>query len=77
MKELGPAPAGYEHGWTAAPILAALAVGVAGLAAFVAWEQRSARPMIVRLTIYFLRLGRAPGRTGVQQELVRRVPRCR
>ena len=35
-----------DDGWLAAPILAAFAVGVAGLAAFAAWERRSAHPML-------------------------------
>jgi EmrB/QacA subfamily drug resistance transporter len=35
-----------DDGWTAAPILAAFAAGVAGLAAFTAWERRSAHPMV-------------------------------
>jgi MFS family permease len=35
-----------DDGWTAAPILAAFAVGIAALAAFIAWERRSAHPML-------------------------------
>ena len=33
-------------GWTAAPILVAFALGLAGLGAFVVWERRMARPML-------------------------------
>jgi hypothetical protein len=35
-----------DDGWTAAPILAAFAVGAVVLAAFVAWERRTAHPML-------------------------------
>ncbi|HEY3883487.1 MAG TPA: MFS transporter [Trebonia sp.] len=35
-----------DDGWTAVPILAAFAVGVAAIAAFVAWERRTAHPML-------------------------------
>jgi EmrB/QacA subfamily drug resistance transporter len=35
-----------DDGWTAAPILAAFAAGVAALAAFVAWERRAAQPVL-------------------------------
>ncbi len=35
-----------DLGWTSAPVLASLAAGVALLAAFVAWELRSAAPML-------------------------------
>ena len=37
---------GNSHGWTSTEILAALAVGVALLAAFVAWEHRTPQPML-------------------------------
>ena len=35
-----------DDGWTAAPILAAFAVGIAALAGFVAWERHTAYPML-------------------------------
>jgi EmrB/QacA subfamily drug resistance transporter len=35
-----------DDGWTAAPILAAFAAGLAALAAFIAWERRTAHPML-------------------------------
>ena len=35
-----------DDGWTAAPILAAFAVGVIGLAGFVGWERRHSHPML-------------------------------
>ena len=35
-----------DDGWTAARIMAAFAVGIAGLAAFVAWERRHAHPLL-------------------------------
>src|SRR3954468_6649333 len=37
---------GQALGWTSAPIVAALAAGVALLAAFVAWEARATAPML-------------------------------
>jgi EmrB/QacA subfamily drug resistance transporter len=37
---------GQAEGWTSPPIVAALALGVAVLAAFVAWELRTATPMV-------------------------------
>lgn len=37
---------GNEQGWTSGEILTALIVGVAGLAAFVAWEFRTPTPML-------------------------------
>jgi EmrB/QacA subfamily drug resistance transporter len=37
---------GQALGWTSAPILAALALGAALLAAFVAWEARAPEPML-------------------------------
>ena len=37
---------GNSHGWTSTEIVAALAVGVALLAAFVAWEHRTPQPML-------------------------------
>jgi MFS family permease len=35
-----------DDGWTAAPILAAFAAGVAALAGFVAWERRAGHPVL-------------------------------
>ncbi len=41
---------GNAHGWTSPGVVTSFAVGVAGLAAFVAWELRAAHPMLdVRL----------------------------
>jgi EmrB/QacA subfamily drug resistance transporter len=37
---------GNEEGWTSAPILAAFALAIALLAGFVAWERRTASPML-------------------------------
>jgi EmrB/QacA subfamily drug resistance transporter len=37
---------GNSAGWTSAEVLASLAAGVVGLAAFVAWEARAAAPML-------------------------------
>jgi EmrB/QacA subfamily drug resistance transporter len=37
---------GQAEGWTSAPIVASLAIGVAVLAAFVAWELRTDTPMV-------------------------------
>jgi MFS family permease len=35
-----------DDGWTALPVVAAFAAGAAGLASFIAWERRSAHPML-------------------------------
>jgi EmrB/QacA subfamily drug resistance transporter len=47
-----------QHGWTDAPTLAGFAVAAAALAAFVAWELRTASPM---LDVRLFRIGRFSG----------------
>ena len=37
---------GNAHGWTSLGVVTSFAVGLAGLAAFIAWELRSAHPML-------------------------------
>jgi EmrB/QacA subfamily drug resistance transporter len=37
---------GTEHGWTSGPVIAGFVIGAALLVAFVAWELRSANPML-------------------------------